>query len=204
MILLPIKKKNLLKLESCFETVCRYLLTEDVSKKEVNNAIKESTEPLVEIIMALADTFEVIDQSEVLATIFEQGNLKKVFTECFRSQMVYNIRRTIQKLPYLLHVTLDYYDKVNIAPMAYSGNIDSTIDNKDSFPLIFPSLPNMFFLIFMSEVIRDNINFRANVFSFFDDAVAKLKIPKEAQSYISVYFVYGTIGLIKSIVPYEE
>lgn len=186
-----IEKKNLLELESCFETVCRYLLTEDISKKEANDAIEKSAELIFKITDDLPDTSDFIDESDICTSLFNQGKFQILFAKYFYSQTTYNMRRTMQKLAYLLYVTLDYYDSLGIFFIP---------DNQNNYsPDVLPSLPTMFYFIFLECVTDDNKKFDDNITSLFVDAVNELKISADERYYVFVFFTLGMVELKCSV-----
>lgn len=186
-----IEKKNLLELESCFETVCRYLLTEDISKKEVNDAIEKSAELFFKITDDLLDTYDFIDESDICTSLFDQGDFQILFAKYFYSQTTYNMRRTIQKLVYLLYITFDYYESLDIFFIP---------DNQNNYsPDILPSLLTMFYFIFLDCVVRDNKKFDDNMTSLFVNAVNELKISADERYYVFVFFTLGMVELKRSV-----
>ncbi|WP_298674572.1 hypothetical protein [uncultured Megasphaera sp.] len=186
-----IEKKNLLELESGFETVCRYLLTEDISRKEVDDAIEKSAELFFKITDDLLDTSDFIDESDICTSLFDQGDFQILFAKYFYSQTTYNMRRTIQKLVYLLYITFDYYESLGIFFIP---------DNQNNYsPDVLPSLPTMFYFIFLDCVVRDNKKFDDNMTSLFVNAVNELKISADERYYVFVFFTLGMVELKRSV-----
>lgn len=154
-------EEEILKIKSCFATVCRYLLTEDISRKEMDDAIEESIYPIWSIHRTDFAIWSDLGPDDTISFIFEEGNIQNIFNKCMQTQQPYDLQRMVSKLAQLQYDTLKYYSKEDIMPL---------------FPL---TLLNMFFILFMFEVVEDKKIFMDNILSIYTNVISKMDLPEE-------------------------
>lgn len=178
-------EEEVLKIESCFETVCHYLLTEDISRKEVDDAIEKSIDSIWSIHRTDFAIWDDLGPDDTNFFIFEEGNIQNIFNKCMQTQQTYDLQQMVSKLAQLQYDTSKYY-------------------SKDDIMTIFPlTLLNMFFILFMFEVVEDKKIFMDNILSIYTNVISKMDLPEGQQESFYSEVILGMTSLMQKIIFYK-
>nr|DAZ81726.1 MAG TPA: hypothetical protein [Caudoviricetes sp.] len=178
-------EEEVLKIESYFETVCRYLLTEDISRKEVDDVIEKSIDSIWSIHRTGFAIWDDLGPDDTIFFIFEEGNIQNIFNKCMQTQQTYDLQQMVSKLAQLQYDTSKYYSKEDIMTI---------------FPL---TLLNMFFILFMFEVVEDKKIFMDNILSIYTNVISKMDLPEGQQESFYSEVILGMTSLMQKIIFYK-
>lgn len=102
-----------------------------------------------------------------------------------QTQQTYDLQQMVSKLAQLQYDTSKYY-------------------SKDDIMTIFPlTLLNMFFILFMFEVVEDKKIFMDNILSIYTNVISKMDLPERQQESFYSEVILGMTSLMQKIIFYK-